>query len=147
IGAAKRFSDLRAKLLALEYHEPFTSDSLSLVERLFADLVTTTESYEHLQAREEATAADLGASHAQLLPLKMENSRLLRENNALHIAVIRAKEEAAAAERAVVLERRRLEGELSELQFLDRQKDVRLREVSDSVEALRSSLRAALSAA
>lgn len=46
-----RVSDLRAKLLALEYHDPFTPESLALVERLFADLVTTTESYEDLQQR------------------------------------------------------------------------------------------------
>lgn len=47
----KRLSDQRARLLALEYHEPLTVESLTLVERLFADLVTTTESYEDLQQR------------------------------------------------------------------------------------------------
>lgn len=47
----KRFSDQRAKLSALEYHDPFTTESLALVERLFEDLVTTTESYEDLQQR------------------------------------------------------------------------------------------------
>lgn len=47
----KRFSDQRAKLLALEYHDPFTTESLALVERLFEDLVATTESYEDLQQR------------------------------------------------------------------------------------------------
>lgn len=47
----KRFSDQRAKLLELEYHDPFTTESLCLVERLFADLVTTTESYEDLTQR------------------------------------------------------------------------------------------------
>ena len=35
----------------MDYHEPFTAESLSLVERLFEDLVTTTESYEDLQQR------------------------------------------------------------------------------------------------
>ena len=47
----KRVSDQRARLLALDYHEPFTAESLALVERLFEDLVTTTESYEDLQQR------------------------------------------------------------------------------------------------
>lgn len=52
----KRFSDQRAKLLALEYHDPFTTESLALVERLFVDLVATTESYEDLQQRVSSTA-------------------------------------------------------------------------------------------
>lgn len=47
----KRISDQRARLLALDYHDPFTAESLALVERLFEDLVTTTESYEDLQQR------------------------------------------------------------------------------------------------
>lgn len=50
----KRFSDQRARLLALEYHDPFTTESLALVERLFDDVVTTTESYDDLQQRVRA---------------------------------------------------------------------------------------------
>lgn len=53
----KRISDQRARLLALDYHEPFTAESLALVERLFEDLVTTTESYEDLQQRVRRTSA------------------------------------------------------------------------------------------
>ncbi|CAM9820677.1 unnamed protein product, partial [Sphacelaria rigidula] len=83
----KRLSDQRAKLLALEYHDPFTKESLALVERLFADLVTTTESYEDLTQREEQTAGELALSRAQLFPLKKENARLVRDNNLLHLKV------------------------------------------------------------
>lgn len=56
VSLQKRFSDQRAKLLALEYHDPFTTESLALVERLFNDLVTTTESYEDLQQRVSISA-------------------------------------------------------------------------------------------
>lgn len=51
VSVHKRFSDQRARLLALDYHDPFTAESLALVERLFDDLVTTTESYDDLQQR------------------------------------------------------------------------------------------------
>lgn len=51
VSVQKRLSDQRARLLALDYHDPFTAESLALVERLFEDLVTTTESYEDLQQR------------------------------------------------------------------------------------------------
>ena len=56
----KRVSDQRARLLALDYHDPFTAESLSLVERLFEDLVTTTESYEDLQQRVRVGAREAG---------------------------------------------------------------------------------------
>lgn len=51
VSVQQRISDQRQKLLALDYHDPFTAESLALVERLFEDLVTTTESYEDLQQR------------------------------------------------------------------------------------------------
>ncbi|CAN0262322.1 unnamed protein product [Ectocarpus sp. 8 AP-2014] len=85
VSVQKRLSDQRARLLALDYHDPFTAESLALVERLFEDLVTTTESYEDLQQREDQTAADLALSRAQLFPLKKENARLLRDNNLLAV--------------------------------------------------------------
>lgn len=51
VSVQKRISDQRQRLLALDYHDPFTAESLALVERLFEDLITTTESYEDLQQR------------------------------------------------------------------------------------------------
>jgi hypothetical protein len=71
----KRMSDLRHRLQALEYDEGFGPDSLALVSRLFSDLLATTESFEQLSAQEEATAAELALSQAQLFPLKKDNAR------------------------------------------------------------------------
>jgi centrosomal protein CEP135 len=140
----KRLAELRQRLLALQYDEPFSPDSLALVSRLFLDLLATTESYEHLQHREEATAQDLALSQAQLFPLKKDNARLVRENNSLHQRLIKAAEDAGAAERRALLEARRLEQELAELRDSTTQKDLRLQETMSRCDALQSALQRAL---
>jgi centrosomal protein CEP135 len=140
----KRVAELRQRLLALQYDEPFSPDSLALVSRLFLDLLATTESYEHLQHREEATAQDLALSQAQLFPLKKDNARLVRENNSLHQRLIKAAEDAGAAERRALLEARRLEQELAELRDSTTQKDLRLQETMSRCDALQSALQRAL---
>eukprot|EP00904_Undaria_pinnatifida_P002863 jgi/Undpi1/12578/HiC_scaffold_6.g02247.m1 len=143
----KRVSDQRARLLALDYHDPFTAESLSLVERLFEDLVTTTESYEDLQQREDQTAADLALSRAQLFPLKKENARLLRDNNLLHLKVIKAAEDASRAERSALLLEKRAEADREEARCLGAQKDLRMEELETQVGRLRESLASALDGA
>jgi chromosome segregation ATPase len=140
----KRVAELRQRLLALQYDEPFSPDSLALVSRLFLDLLATTESYEHLQHREEATAQDLALSQAQLFPLKKDNARLVRENNSLHQRLIKAAEDAGAAERRALLEAHRLEQELAELRDSTTQKDLRLQETMSRCDALQSALQRAL---
>jgi len=40
---AQRLASLRTRLVAFDYHEQLGPDSLDLVERLFGDLVSTTE--------------------------------------------------------------------------------------------------------
>ncbi|CAM9543030.1 unnamed protein product, partial [Ectocarpus sp. 13 AM-2016] len=147
VSVQKRLSDQRARLLALDYHDPFTAESLALVERLFEDLVTTTESYEDLQQREDQTAADLALSRAQLFPLKKENARLLRDNNLLHVKVIKAAEDASGAERSFLLLEKRAEAEREESRCLGAQKDLRISELEAQVDQLRTSLAGALDGA
>ena len=50
---AKRLASMRTRLLAFDYPEQVGPESLDLVERLFGDLVSTTEVYQQLHEREE----------------------------------------------------------------------------------------------
>ena len=100
---AKRSSLLLKKLSAMSYslppslHPLFSSlppQVTSLVETLFNDLVTTTEAYEGLVEREEATGDELRRAQASVFPLRKENTSLVRENNQLHLEMIKAEDEA-----------------------------------------------------
>ena len=68
------------------------SNSLNLSQSVFTDLVSTTEAYEALQNKEEALANELSRAQAQVFPLRKENTRLLRENNQLHMELIKAED-------------------------------------------------------
>jgi len=55
----RRLHTLQSKLLVLGYNEHVGSESVELVERLFEDLVMTSESYERMQSREDRVSHDL----------------------------------------------------------------------------------------
>ena len=61
--------------------QPFGIESVSLVERIFSDLITTTQSYEQLSNNSKTLMDDLDIANNSIYPLKKENNRLLKENN------------------------------------------------------------------
>jgi hypothetical protein len=99
--AQQKFSNLRRRLDQLGYQQPLGVESLPLVEKLFADLVHTTESLKNAklqlgQKKEETTDAEAAAA-----PYRSDNARLIKENNDLHMQLIKQKEEADMVARGV----------------------------------------------
>jgi hypothetical protein len=64
-----------------DHLQDFGVDSLSLVERLFADLVLATRSYQDLERRNEQLEDMAEQKDLMLMPLKQENAKVARENN------------------------------------------------------------------
>ena len=69
----ERYFSLRERLSDMNYPSAFGPESLDLVERIFNDLVSTTEAYKQLSETEKALSNDLSLAQAQLFPLKKEN--------------------------------------------------------------------------
>ena len=86
--AEQKYHGLKSQLQALNYLQPLGIESAPLVEKLLEDLVMTTESYRNLERRANKEAQSLNILQGQVLPLKNENSRLIRENNKLHQELI-----------------------------------------------------------
>ena len=91
----ERYFSLRERLSDMNYPSSFGPDSMDLVERIFNDLVSTTEAYKQLSETERSLSNDLTIAHAQLFPLKKENSRLARENYQLHVDGVKTQDEEA----------------------------------------------------
>lgn len=94
----KQYFDLRKKLNKLNYATNFGVDSIDLVQQLFGDLISTTESYNQLQEKEQKLSQDLSLAQSQLFPLRKENAKLTRDNHQLHVDTIRLNEELSTSE-------------------------------------------------
>ena len=80
------------RLDQLGYRQPLGIESLPLVERLFADLVHTTESLKKAKLDLTKSPQDKGTITAHIEAYKSDNAKLVKENNDLHQQFIKTKE-------------------------------------------------------
>jgi len=73
--------------------------------------------------RESRLSSDLQLAQSQLFPLRKENAKLARENYQLHIDNVKIKDEGVSAVADKVMDNRRLEDSVTELQLLYEHKD------------------------
>ncbi|XP_064608998.1 centrosomal protein of 135 kDa-like [Liolophura sinensis] len=119
--AQQKFSNLRKRLDQLGYRQPLGLESLPLVERLFADLIHTTESLKNAKLEISKKQEDHGSFETAVEPYKSDNAKLVKENNELHIQIIKQTEEANATVRDLKASLRKLEHENTDLKFLNNQ--------------------------
>ncbi|CAG5129994.1 unnamed protein product [Candidula unifasciata] len=119
--AQHKFSNLRRRLDQLGYRQPLGIESLPLVEKLFADLIHTTESLKNAKlelSKKTEISTDVDSA---VEAYKIDNAKLIKENNELHLALIKQKEEADTVIRELKASMRDLEHKTADLQFLNNQ--------------------------
>ena len=94
--AQQKFSNLRKRLDQLGYRQPLGVESLPLVEKLFADLIHTTESLKNAKLDLGKQTVENKEIDSAVEPYKSDNARLIKENNDLHKQAIKNKEESDA---------------------------------------------------
>lgn len=120
-SAERKFVNLRKRLDQLGYRHPLGIESLPLVERLFGDLVHTTESLRSAKLSAGKTEKDSRNFDSLLEPYKTENARLVRENNELHLDLLKLKEDKDRVISELKTHIRRLDHETTDLKFLNNQ--------------------------
>ncbi|XP_061635575.1 centrosomal protein of 135 kDa [Phyllopteryx taeniolatus] len=118
--AERKFVNLRRRLDQLGYMYPLGIENLPLVEKLFSDLVHTTESLRNakLSAKSEKESQNCDVL---LEPYRADNARLVKENNQLHLALLKAKEEMDHITRELKTRIRKLDHDACDLKFLNNQ--------------------------
>ncbi|NXN28115.1 CP135 protein, partial [Nycticryphes semicollaris] len=119
--AERRFINLRKRLDQLGYRQPLGVESLPLVEKLFSDLVHTTESLRSAKLSAGKNEKECSNYDAILEPYKTENAKLTRENNELHLEILKLKEQSDRHVKDLKASLRRLEHETADLKFLNNQ--------------------------
>ncbi|NXV12369.1 CP135 protein, partial [Cepphus grylle] len=119
--AERRFINLRKRLDQLGYRQPLGVESLPLVEKLFSDLVHTTESLRSAKLSAGKTEKEYSNYDAILEPYKTENAKLTRENNELHLEILKLKEQSDRHVKDLKTSLRRVEHETADLKFLNNQ--------------------------
>eukprot|EP00795_Rhopilema_esculentum_P000219 gene219-9856_t len=121
--AERKFTSLRKRLDQLGYRQPLGMDSVPLVEKIFSDLIHTTESLKNAKVqlgRQSRNGTSL-SEHDSSEPYRSDNAKLVRENNDLHLELIRQKEDAEHKFKDLKEKLRKLEHENSDLKFLNSQ--------------------------
>ncbi|XP_068175066.1 centrosomal protein of 135 kDa isoform X2 [Antennarius striatus] len=119
--AERRFLNLRKRLDQMGYRHPLGVEALPLVEKLFSDLVHTTESLRNAKLSAGKTEKESRNFDSLLEPYKAENARVVRENNGLHQELLKLKEEKDRVTRELKNHIRKLDHETSDLKFLNNQ--------------------------
>ncbi|XP_075943475.1 centrosomal protein of 135 kDa [Anarhichas minor] len=120
-NAERKFVNLRKRLDQLGYRNPLGIESLPLVEKLFSDLVHTTESLRNAKLSAGKTEKETRNFDALLEPYRVENARVVRENNELHLELLKLKEEKDRVSRELKTHIRKLDHQTSDLKFLNNQ--------------------------
>uniref|UniRef100_A0A8B9C0B2 Centrosomal protein 135 n=1 Tax=Anser brachyrhynchus TaxID=132585 RepID=A0A8B9C0B2_9AVES len=120
-AAERKFVNLRKRLDQLGYRQPLGLESLPLVEKLFSDLVHTTESLRSAKLSAGKIEKEFSNYDAILEPYKTENAKLTRENNELHLEILKLKEQSDRHVKDLKANLRRVEHETADLRFLNNQ--------------------------
>ncbi|XP_041647800.1 centrosomal protein of 135 kDa [Cheilinus undulatus] len=120
-SAERKFVNLRKRLDQLGYKQTLGIESLPLVEKLFSDLVHTTESLRNAKLSAGKTEKESRNFDALLEPYRAENARVIRENNELHLTLMNLKEDKDQVIRELKTHIRKLDHETSDLKFLNNQ--------------------------
>uniref|UniRef100_A0A2K6T207 Centrosomal protein 135 n=1 Tax=Saimiri boliviensis boliviensis TaxID=39432 RepID=A0A2K6T207_SAIBB len=117
----RKYVNIRKRLDQLGYRQTLTVECLPLVEKLFSDLVHTTESLR--QSKLSAVKAEKESANFDFVlePYKLENARLSRENNELYLELMKLREHSDQHIKELKTSLKKCARETSDLKFLNNQ--------------------------
>ncbi|VTJ68448.1 Hypothetical predicted protein [Marmota monax] len=119
--AERKYINIRKRLDQLGYHQTLTLECLPLVEKLFSDLVHTTESLRQSKLSTVKAEKESANFDFVLEPYKLENARLSRENNELYLELMKQREYSDQHIKELKTTLKKCARETADLKFLNNQ--------------------------
>ena len=139
------FHELVARLHELSYMQPLGPKSAPLVSRMLSDLLLATTSNAELTARTTQLRETRDLLAAENVPLTTENRRLVRENNQLHVEMIRQAEDFERREHGWLQAMKKNEGDAQDASFMSGQNQRLVDQYETEIEGLKTRLARSLS--
>ncbi|XP_026958677.1 centrosomal protein of 135 kDa isoform X2 [Sagmatias obliquidens] len=120
-AAERKYMNIRKRLDQLGYRQTLTVECLPLVEKLFSDLVHTTESLR--KSKLSAVKAEKESANFDFVlePYKLENARLSKENNELYLELMKLREQSGQHIKELKTTLKKCARETTDLKFLNNQ--------------------------
>ncbi|KAM6150678.1 centrosomal protein of 135 kDa [Erethizon dorsatum] len=120
-AAERKYINIRKRLDQLGYRQTLTVECLPLVEKLFSDLVHTTESLRQSKLSSVKAEKESANFDFVLEPYKLENARLSKENNELYLELMKLRECSEQNIKELKTTLKKCARETSDLKFLNNQ--------------------------
>ncbi|KFO26485.1 Centrosomal protein of 135 kDa [Fukomys damarensis] len=120
-AAERKYINIRKRLDQLGYRQTLTVECLPLVEKLFSDLVHTTESLRQSKLSSVKAEKESANFDFVLEPYKLENARLSKENNELYLELMKLRECSEQNIKELKTTLKKCTRETADLKFLNNQ--------------------------
>ncbi|XP_064440590.1 centrosomal protein of 135 kDa isoform X3 [Mirounga angustirostris] len=120
-AAERKYINIRKRLDQLGYRQTLTVECLPLVEKLFSDLVHTTESLRKSKLSTVKAEKESANFDFVLEPYKLENARLIKENNELYLELMKLREQSGQHIKELKTTLKKCARETADLKFLNNQ--------------------------
>ena len=139
------YHELVERLHELSYMQPLGPKSAPLVSRMLSDLILSSSANADLTARTTQLRETRDLLAAENVPLTTENRRLVRENNQLHVEMIRQAEDFERREHGWLQAMKKNEGDAQDASFMSGQHQRLVDQYKTEIEGLKTRLARSLS--
>lgn len=110
---------------------------MPLIEKLLADLIKTTEGFQSIKVKNSEMIKEIENLKNLVEPLRIENSKTIKENNELHYELIRIKEDKDLNSNKSLVAINKLDHETSDLKFILNTKESLIQSLESELSALK----------
>uniref|UniRef100_A0A8C9Q4K7 Uncharacterized protein n=1 Tax=Spermophilus dauricus TaxID=99837 RepID=A0A8C9Q4K7_SPEDA len=119
--AERKYINIRKTLDQLGYRQTLTLECFTLVEKLFSDLIHTTESLRQSKLSTVKAEKESATFDFVLEPYKLKNARLSRENNELNLELMKQRQYSDQHIKELKTTLKKCACETADLKFLNNQ--------------------------